>query len=518
MAIQIRNNRWISDVILRNSNFCYCYSHRSMSKSKLKSKFNTVLVYGLLLATMSSTVTRPAQAQQSPYTGQNGDSRTIFLNPQQPLFLNLSGTNGAPGFDGARPNRDKYNQWNTNDRNYPIDRYRDEYDYDRYGDYNKYSDYDRYGDYDEYNQHYPSKNSFQCDNSDVGKVAKNITMANGESGNNGSNGGNGGNGGDLTIYYQNRLDLRQVLVDSSPGRGGSGGRGSRGTRGCQCPVSSWKVNDKIYTCKPGYRGTRGNNGADGSNGKMGQLRIIASNTAIAGDSPLYAASLSKIASQPIPLTLNRWYKQSGALALLQMNSKISDEYLEYRDRLERTATVKWNAKSVIDDYATQAATVRLQENGEIGFDFKDKELWSMVEQVDTSKDSVMSINAIVHQRDVTKLNPGISDNRDRKFTLAIIDSAAKSDLVETQFSVKIKSGSGNGIPNRSGNTETHYEGVLPTNLVTRDYNRFILNLGALPVPSDTFKTGNDVQVEIKAIRSLGSRSTTQTIDWSGTVY
>jgi len=343
-------------------------------------------------------------------------------------------------------------------------------------------------------------------------------MANGESGLSGGNGGNGGNGGDLTIYYQNRSDLRQVLVDSSPGRGGSGGRGSRGTRGCGCPVSSWKVNDKTYTCKPGHRGSRGSNGFDGSNGRMGQLKIIASKTAIAGDNPLYSAPLSTISSQTIPLTLNRWYQQSGALGLLQINSKISDEYLEYRDRLEKTATVKWQAKSVIDEYGTQGTTVQLQENGEIGFEFKDRELWSVVEQIDTSKGAVISVNAVVHQRDVTKLTPGISNKRDREFRLAVIDSGAKSDLVGTQFSVKIKTGGGNGIPNRFGNAETYYEGVLPSNLVMRDYNRFVLNLGALPVPSDTFKTGNDLQVEIKAIRSLGSRSTTQTIDWSGTVY
>ena len=130
----------------------------------------------------------------------------------------------------------------------------------------------------------------------------------------------------------------------------------------------------------------------------------------------------------------------------------------------------------------------------------------------------MSINAVVHQRDVTKLTAGISEKRDRDFTLALIDSGAKSDLVGTQFSVKVKAGSGSGIPNRLGNGETYYEGIIPSNLVTRDYNRFVLNLGALPVPSDTFKTGNDVQVEVKAIRSLGNRSTTQTIDWSGSVY
>ncbi len=462
---------------------------KSKFKSKLKSKLNAVLVYGLLLTATSTTAGSPAQAEQPGDAGQNGDSRTIFLDPRQPLFLNLSGTDGAPGSDGARHDSDRYSPWNWSDR-----------------------------DADNYDKRYSSNHSSRCKKSEVGKVAKNITMADGEVGNNGSNGGNGGSGGDLTIYYQNRLDLRQVLVDSSPGRGGLGGRGSRGTRGCECPVSSWQVNDKTYTCKAGNRGSRGSNGNQGRNGSMGKLRLIASKTAIAGDSPFYGASLSTISARPIPLALNRWSNQSGALGLLQINSKISDEYLEYRDRLEKMATVKWNAQSGINEYGTQATTVQLQENGEIGFEFKDTELWSVVEQIDTSKGTVISINAVVNQRDVTKLTPGISDKRDRDFTLAVLDSGAKSDLVGTQFSVKIKNGGGNGASSRFGNTETYYEGVVPNNLVTRDYNRFVLNLGALPVPSDTFKTGNDLQVEIKALRSLGRRSTTQTIDWSGTVY
>jgi hypothetical protein len=157
----------------------------------LKSKLNSVLIYGLLMTAMSYAA--PAQAEQSGYDGQNGESRTIFLDPQQSLFLNLSGTDGAPGANGARPNSNRHGSWNNNDRDDDDD--------------------------DNYNKHYPLNNSSQCHNSDVGNAAKNITMPNGESGLSSSKGGNGGNGGDLTIYYQNRLDLRQVLVDSSPGRG-----------------------------------------------------------------------------------------------------------------------------------------------------------------------------------------------------------------------------------------------------------------------------------------------------------
>ena len=155
----------------------------------LQSKLNVVLVYGLLLTIMGSILTRPAQAQQSHPAGQNGESRTIFLDSQQPLFLNLSGTDGASGADAARPNTHKNNLW----------------DISKYSPWNTNNNDD---DDDRYDKHYPSNNSSQCHNSDVGKAAKDITMTNGSSGSSGSNGGNGGNGGDLTIYYQDRKSTR----------------------------------------------------------------------------------------------------------------------------------------------------------------------------------------------------------------------------------------------------------------------------------------------------------------------
>ena len=52
----------------------------------------------------------------------------------------------------------------------------------------------------------------------------------------------------------------------------------------------------------------------------------------------------------------------------------------------------------------------------------------------------------------------------------------------------------------SSNSTTQYEGVVPANLVTRDYNRFVLNLGALPVDADVFKTGAELEIEITAAR------------------
>lgn len=435
----------------------------------LKSPWKMVWVCSLLFAVGQAG---PALAGRSV---QDGPSRTIFLGPQSPpMSLDLTGSDGSAGADGE--NRSGY------------------------------------GDED--------STTTSCDHHEVGKAAKNITMSNGRDGEAGEAGGNGGNGGDLTLYYQRRSDLQLIFVNASPGRGGPGGRGGRGAKGCRCPQTDWKVEGKTYHCTNGKRGSRGSHGANGADGRIGQLRLIAGTTPIAGDTPQLRMNLEKLSTstKPLTLSLNRWDQQRGAQGLLQANSRIDDEYYEFRDRLEKTATVQWRSKSAISDYGSQLASLTLKNNGKIGFEFEDQELWSVVEQVDTQKGTTVAIDAVVHQRDALKLTPGITDQRDRNFTLAVIDSGAKSDIVNTQFSVKIKSGSSNGRPGFLSNATTHYEGIVPATAVKRDYNRFLLNLGSLSVPEDTFKVGSDVEVEITIVRSLGSRSAQQTIDWSGTVY
>ena len=132
--------------------------------------------------------------------------------------------------------------------------------------------------------------------------------------------------------------------------------------------------------------------------------------------------------------------------------------------------------------------------------------------------TLLAINSIIHQREVTQLTPGITDKRDRAFTLNVIDTAGKSDLLDTQFRVRVRSIGSNGRWGGFSNSTTEYEGVVPANLVTRDYNRFVLNLGALPVDADVFKAGAELEVEIIATRSMGTRRIQKTIDWSGTVY
>jgi hypothetical protein len=444
----------------------------------LRSLLKVFGVSGWLIVGLGNAIANPAIA------GQDGPSKTIFLDSSQssPMSLDLSGSNGRDGADGRRVGNRYFG--------------------------NAYDDDDRHHRHDS-----------RCTDSDVGKAARNITLSSGSTGEAGERGEDGGDGGNLTIYYDQKSSLKNIFVNASGGYGGRGGRGGRGTRGCRCPLSSWKVDDKTYHCTDGSHGSRGSDGANGANGRIGQLRLIAGKTPIAGDRPTIQMNLSSLAkSQPIALSLNRWDSRHGATSLLQSGSRIADEYQEYRDRLEKTATVQWRSKSSMGDYGSQLASLRLNEQGKIGFEFADQQIWSVTEQVNHPQGTTVAIDAIVHQEDALRLTPGITDKQNRDFTLAVIDTGAKSDVVATSFWVKVKSNSSNGRPYGFGNSETHFEGVVPANLVKQDYNRFLLNLGALPVAAEVFQAGKDVEVEIRISRSLGSRSATKTLDWSGTVY
>lgn len=66
--------------------------------------------------------------------------------------------------------------------------------------------------------------------------------------------------------------------------------------------------------------------------------------------------------------------------------------------------------------------------------------------------------------------------------------------------------------------KTEYEGDIPNELVTRDYNRFTLALGKLKIPDEALRPGINVNIEVVATRSLGIRSAKQTISWQGAVH
>ena len=476
--------------------------------------FSILMGCSVLVSSVIGSVVAPTIAHAEPTPGQNGrsgESKAIFLPKPERIQLDLSGTDGVAGYsyssgNGVIPTLIGGLVSSVLPKPHP-------------------------------HEHKPHDPHHQTGDN-TGK------QADGAAGRNGGNGGNGGDGGSLTVYYQDLSDLKNISVISKPGQGAPGGYGETGHPGKICahhPEKSEghrpdrkhdkkqdKKPDEKSSCTDGNKGANGHDGSRGKDGSIGQLFLIKGQQQIAGDVPRANGSLAAFLNTPQALSLNRWESKPGALGLLAQGSVIHPIYQEYRDRLEKTAKVTWNAKANVADYSGQTARLSLQNNGAIDVAFDDSQLWTVVQQSEApakpsdkpndKPTTLVAINSIIHQREVTQLTPGITDKRDRAFTLNIIDTAGKSDLLETTFNVRVRSIGSNGRWGGFSNSTTQYEGAVPANLVTRDYNRFVLNLGGLPVESDVFKAGAELEVEITATRSLGSRSTQKTIDWSGTVY
>lgn len=355
-----------------------------------------------------------------------------------------------------------------------------------------------------------------------------ITAPNGGSGGNGGRGGNGGNGGILTVFYQNLADLRNISVQATGGEPGRGGRGGRGTAGCSCRRRRWEVknctgnsgspdykcSNRVYRCSGGFDGSDGRDGANGVRGKLGMLRIIKGQESLAEDNPTAELTISRLINQPFLLSKNKWQIRQGAKSLLAIGSVIDDEYQEFESRLEGSLNLVWHEKEPIDNFANQMVNLTLNDNQLIDVNFPDH-LW--VDGVANLKGNVTEyrVNNVIKKNDVTRLAVADFANYGDNLVLRIVDLAGKSEVINTRFKVKYT------VQDNlydSFNNQPIFEGEIPVDLVSREYNRFSIAMGKLPkIPRSALQPETNVNIEITVVRSLGSRSTQQKINWQGSI-
>jgi hypothetical protein len=403
--------------------------------------------------------------------GSSGDNQNIFVNSST-VNLDLSGKDGEDGEDGEHGDRA--------DCGYQRDR--------------------------------PSHN---------------INAPNGGNGGDGGKGGDGGNGGSITVYYSNLADLRNISVRTTGGKGGRGGRGGNGTEGCRCRRRSWEVKtckgtpgspdykctDKTYRCSDGNDGRDGSDGKDGSQGRLGTLSIVNRKEALAADNPTVQLAISELINKPVNLSKNKWNQRIGATSLLAPGSAIADDYREFEQRLEEAFQIVWQERQPITSFGNQAVTLNLTDNKQIEVTFAE-ELWVDGSIKSEANLTTFTVKSAIPQKDVTRLAVAEFAESGQNLNLKIVDLAAKSDAINTQFRVKFRT-----KDNLYGSSsyKTQYEGDIQGELVTRDYNRFTIALGKLKIPEEALRPGVNVDIEVVATRSLGIRSAKQTINWQGAI-
>ncbi|MBD2412115.1 hypothetical protein FACHB389_03600 [Nostoc calcicola FACHB-389] len=403
--------------------------------------------------------------------GSSGENQNIFVNGS-PVNLELSGKDGEDGEDGERGYR-------PNCGNQP-------------------------------------------DN-----VNHDINAPDGGSGGSGGKGGDGGNGGSITVYYTNLADLRNIFVRATGGEGGRGGRGGNGTAGCMCRRRKWEVQtckgtpgtpsykctNKVYRCSDGSNGLSGSDGRDGKKGSLGTLSIVNSKEALADDNPTVKLAISELGNKPLNLSKNKWNVRQGAISLLAPGSAIADNYREFEQRLEEAFQIAWQERQPITSFANEVVTVNLTDSKQVEVTFPE-DLWVAGSSKSEANLTTFTVNHAIAKKDVTRLAVAEFADAGQNLNLKIVDLAAKSDAINTQFRVKFRAQ--DSLHDFSG-YKTEYEGDIPDEFVTRDYNRFTLALGKLKIDNDALRPGVNVEIEVVATRSLGGRSAKQTIRWEGVV-
>ncbi|AFZ17422.1 hypothetical protein [Allocoleopsis franciscana] len=411
---------------------------------------------------------------QTGRRGRDGQSQTIFANGS-PVNLDLSGEDGLDGDDGR-----------------------------------------------------------EGDDADCGRqprdVDRNLRAADGGKGGNGGNGGDGGNGGSLTIYYTNPADLKQIFVRATGGRGARGGRRAEGGRGCNCRDRNWEIQTckgtpgspdyscktRKFSCEDGRDGSNGSDGKDGSDGTLGRITLIQRSETLAADNPTVTVGMAQLKDQVFPLSKNIFQTRKGASSVLAPGSVMADQYLEFVERAESSFQVVWNATRPITDFAREQVKVSLEDDKQVKVSFPE-EVWVDGTTSQQGGTTQFIASNVILKKEATQLKRADFSGSGTDLNFAVIDAAGKSDLITTQFRIKYKvSESGDRFRDRF-DYRTRYEGDIPAELVTRSNNRFVINIGKLPISPQYLKSGLPVEIELVATRSFAGRSAEQKIEWRGEI-
>lgn len=353
-------------------------------------------------------------------------------------------------------------------------------------------------------------------------VRYHLQAPDGGAGGAGGAGGTGGQGGEVTLYYTDLSQLRQVFVDAGGGRGGRGGRGGVGAAGCRCDDRSWRVEvcrdgnceEERYSCRDGDVGHYGRDGRQGTSGEIGQVWLINRAEPLLGEQPHYNQPLELFLQQPVGLSRHVWEARSGVGALLAAGSVVNDTYQQYIGRLEARVQLDWQAPRSLTPFISISPSVTLLETGEVQLDFPDV-FWveSSISRTDTL--TTVTIEQVSRADDVLNLAWGIQTGQGTDFAVTVVDLGRESAYVNTQFELTYRTTDDDPRDNRRVRYEEQFSGPIPSDIVTQEQNRFVLNLGQLPISNRYFRPGTQVQMELRIVRSLGQNSADRILEWQG---
>lgn len=208
------------------------------------------------------------------------------------------------------------------------------------------------------------------------QVRKDLVGASGGYGGSGGSGGDGGDGGNITIYFNELVNLKRIQIVSLGGQGGSGGFGAYGGEGCACKVFSWQLPEceskpslamsrcsrKQFFCSDGKSGQHGLHGTKGSKGAKGTAILIPQLGSLPESKEKLSLKLREWNVQGAFLNAHRFKVHYGANQLFASGSRLSSRYLLYEGMQQQQIHLRWFANRPITEFEHVDVVLFVKEN------------------------------------------------------------------------------------------------------------------------------------------------------------
>jgi len=381
--------------------------------------------------------------------------------------------------------------------------------------------------------------------------------ASGGDGGRGGDGGAGGRGGDLTFFYKDIKDLKNIFIENQGGYGAPGGYGSAGGYGCSCSTYSWShevcstsesctttescstervceetgatrtengqtapirrchdrrtctpstscrpvttCSNESYSCSDGSDGSSGRDGYHGQDGRYGHIKLVKNITELPGELLSLKTTFKEASSVDLEMAKQIWVSKSGIKSLLSENSNVSDSYSEYSHLATRKFRFVWAAKRSMDEFNSLA--IELSYDGEkINFSLP-KELFieKEVEQVDGI--TIVTVTKLFKKDELEKLKISETKSYGKKLQLLVKDEAGVSSDVETKVRLQF-------VHKKLLSWYVVYDKEVPAKNLDITDDKIIVNVGELGIPSEYIKKNKRVRYTLWIGRKFGDNSTT----------
>jgi len=363
-----------------------------------------------------------------------------------------------------------------------------------------------------------------CDNQPV-NVNYNLVGADGGNGGTGGNGGDGGNAGSLTIYATDKNYLKQIYVQAGGGKGGEAGIGGNGGQGCQCPQPYWTVEfctgspgspdyscgTREFRCLNGENGKNGRSGRPGRDGKLGTLTLINSDKPLPPDRISASVKMDELKSRGFSLSKNVWEVKNGATALFAPNSVIDDQYLELVERIENSVVLIWNAPQAFEPFRDRTLTLELKDDRTVDIKVP-SDIWLQTNSIPKRNVTELFVFNAIKASEATQLKSEEIKGNGLGLQWTLVDNAGRSDLINTTFYLKYSVSTSGEARIRPVNDYTlRFEGEVPPQMVRYTDNRFVIDIGQLPIDPRHLEPDRAIQLDLTITRTFGNNSATQTI-------